>query len=58
MYPAYKRAHEELFVGGDVETGELTGKVKDLIMFEALTTTISGILDESCKHVLTVAIRE
>lgn len=32
VYPAYVRAHEHLFAGGDVENGEINSKYDDLLV--------------------------
>jgi len=47
---AYVEAHSDLFEGGDVENGKLTGqKVRNLVLIEGLEMEMSDIVDKCCK---------
>ncbi|KIJ50607.1 hypothetical protein M422DRAFT_27227 [Sphaerobolus stellatus SS14] len=52
VYPAYVRAHQHLFEGGDVENGKLTGKVPGLILWEATEVDVKDIVDKTMETVL------
>jgi len=51
VYPAYARAHQELFEDGDLESSVLTGKVPDLLMFDGKDMSMTELLDRACRGV-------
>lgn len=54
MLPAYLDAHREMFEGGDVEKGDLTSKVKGLILIEPekkdQVMSMSDIVERCCEE--------
>ena len=65
VYPAYVRAHQDIFEAGDVEHGAIKpastgseeeqggqgGPVKDLLLFECTTLDMEEIFDRACEAV-------
>ena len=50
VYPAYLEAHQELFVEGDTEKGNLSGKkVENLMLLETLQMTMTEAVGQSCE---------
>ncbi|KAF8479469.1 P-loop containing nucleoside triphosphate hydrolase protein, partial [Gautieria morchelliformis] len=54
VYPAYFRAHTDLFEGGDVEHGKPTDKVPELLLFEGLQTNMESTLTVVMEKVIEV----
>ena len=54
VYPAYERAHRELFEGGNVENGEPTNKVAGLLIFEGTRTAMDSMLTSVIEKVMEV----
>jgi len=52
VYPAYVRAHQALFEGGDVEQGAPTRKVERLMLFEGNTVGMQEILNRVMETVV------
>jgi len=52
VYPAYVRAHAEVFEGGDVEKGRPTDKVPGLILFEGLEVDMKDMVSEAMEVIL------
>jgi nicotinamide/nicotinate riboside kinase len=47
--PHYVEAHSEIFDGGDIESGEPTGrKVGDLVLIKGLEMEMSDVVDKCC----------
>ncbi|KZT32317.1 P-loop containing nucleoside triphosphate hydrolase protein [Sistotremastrum suecicum HHB10207 ss-3] len=49
VYPAYLRAHADIFQDGDVESGEPTEKVKGLVVIKGNETGIAETFDQVCQ---------
>ncbi|KAG8902502.1 ribosylnicotinamide kinase [Tulasnella sp. 403] len=58
VYPAFLRAHQDLFENGDVEKGASTGKVPNLIVFNGLEYTMTDMLDRACRRISASAEEE
>ena len=52
VWPAYLRAHKALFEGGNVVTGNLSGQVEDLILFESTKVEMKDMVDTVMKKVV------
>lgn len=52
MYPAYVRAHERLLTGGDVEAGQPSGTVKDLVLLDCEKMRMDDVFEKACSAVL------
>ena len=52
MWPAYVNAHKGMLEGGDVEEGKSNGTVKDLVLIESLSQSMSDVLDLVCGKLL------
>ncbi|KDQ06486.1 hypothetical protein BOTBODRAFT_193029 [Botryobasidium botryosum FD-172 SS1] len=55
VYPAYVRAHNDLFEAGDIEHGKLSGKIQGLLLLEPVEVDMSQMVDAICQHVLRAA---
>ncbi|KAI5118192.1 hypothetical protein M0805_005547 [Coniferiporia weirii] len=55
VYPAYIRAHERVFSGGDVEAGAPSGFVERLVLIETEKTSIDKVFEEACGAILGVS---
>ena len=51
VYPAYVRAHQDLFVGGNMASNDLTGKVPNLVVFDGEEMNLAELLDRTCQKV-------
>lgn len=51
VYPAYSRAHADMFEGGNVETGEPTEKVPGLVLIEGEKSDISLMFEQACRAI-------
>jgi nicotinamide/nicotinate riboside kinase len=49
VWPAYLRAHRDVFVNGDVETGRSSGKIGGLVVVEGMNTTMGEMVDVVCE---------
>ena len=49
VYPAYVDAHRDIFKKGDVEQGELTGKIDGLFLIDMLDVTMDEAVDCCCR---------
>ncbi|CAL1708056.1 unnamed protein product [Somion occarium] len=54
VWPAYVAAHKDMLEGGDVEHGKSNGKVKGLLIFEGLETSMSETVEAVCLKLLEV----
>ncbi|KDQ15268.1 hypothetical protein BOTBODRAFT_31926 [Botryobasidium botryosum FD-172 SS1] len=52
QYPAYKRAHQHLYVDGDVENGRLSGEIDGLLLLDVKGMSMDYMLDASCQSVM------
>ncbi|KAF9261949.1 P-loop containing nucleoside triphosphate hydrolase protein [Marasmius fiardii PR-910] len=52
VWPAYVRAHKHMFEGDDVARGNLSGKVKKLILFESTEAKMEDMVDTVMEKVL------
>ena len=48
VYPAYRDAHKDIFMDGDVEHGQLTSNVSGLILIEGLDISMSDAVEQCC----------
>ncbi|TFK74547.1 P-loop containing nucleoside triphosphate hydrolase protein [Pluteus cervinus] len=48
IYPAYVDANREVFIDGDVEKGQATGKVENLLVIESQELSMAEIVERSC----------
>lgn len=55
VYPAYVDANRDVFENGDVENGDLSGKVKGLILLESLKMDMNEAVDRCCTVLKEVA---
>lgn len=56
-YPAYIKAHRELFQGGDVERGPLTGRVPGMHVLEAEGLSMTEVFEQACEIIM-ASLRE
>ena len=49
MWPAFVDAHREMFIGEDIERGELTDKVRDALVIESLERSMDDVVDVCCE---------
>ena len=53
VYPAYVRAHQGLFEGGDVEEGPFTTEAKSrLLLLEGQKMSMQELLDSCCQAIV------
>ena len=55
VYPAYVRAHEQVFVGGDVEEGVSSGFVERLQLIDAEKMGIDEVFEKACEAIIEVS---
>lgn len=48
VYPAYVRAHEDMFTNGDVEKGEPTDRVPGLVLLDGELNDMPAIFEQAC----------
>ena len=48
VYPAYLDAHKDIFMDEDVEHGQLTSTVSELILIESLEISMSDAVERCC----------
>ncbi|KAG8920474.1 ribosylnicotinamide kinase, partial [Tulasnella sp. 408] len=59
VWPAYKKAHDGLFVNGDAEDGTIVSdKIPDLLVLEGTEMTMTELLDNMCQRVAEVAQKD
>jgi hypothetical protein len=51
VWPAYIRAHQAVFQGGDVERGTPNGKVPDLAVFDGENWSMTEIFEGACDKI-------
>jgi nicotinamide/nicotinate riboside kinase len=51
VYPAYVRAHADVFEGGDVENGQPTTNMKKLVLIEGMSMDIDSIVERACEAI-------
>ncbi|KAG8929931.1 ribosylnicotinamide kinase [Tulasnella sp. 418] len=52
VYPAYVKAHQEVFEDGDVENGQLSRKkVSDLILLDGIALNMTEIVEKTCESI-------
>ncbi|KAG8880778.1 ribosylnicotinamide kinase [Tulasnella sp. 331] len=52
VWPAYIRAHEHAFEGGDVQHGKPNGKIRDLVVLDGETTGMTELFDQACERIV------
>ncbi|KAF9512139.1 hypothetical protein BS47DRAFT_1330451 [Hydnum rufescens UP504] len=52
VYPAYVRAHQSLFEGGDIENGNLTPEARGRLLSLKGQKTVQELLDKSCQAIV------
>ena len=58
MYPAYVEAHSEVFEGGNIENGGLTGgKAENLVLIEGLEMSMGSMVENCCKILINETTR-
>ena len=58
VYPAYVEAHCELFEGGDIENGKLTGrKAENLKLIPGLEMELTDVVEKCCQILMEQAKR-
>jgi len=55
VWPAYIQAHKHIFEGEDVMTGNLNGKVKELVLFESTETQIKDMVNTVMERVMNLS---
>ena len=51
VYPAYLKAHADMFIDENVESGESAGKVPGLVVIDGERCDMAGIFDKACQAV-------
>ena len=54
VWPAYVRAHKDVFENGDLEHGAPAGKVDRLVLIEGLEQSMSDVVDNVCNRLVTL----
>lgn len=52
VWPAYVKAHKDLIEGGELEHGQPSGKVKDLILVDGMDQSIGEVVDRVCEQLV------
>ncbi|KAF8909851.1 P-loop containing nucleoside triphosphate hydrolase protein [Mucidula mucida] len=52
VWPAFVDAHRDMFVGGDIEHGALTEKVKDALVVDALAQGMAEVMEQCCSVII------
>jgi nicotinamide/nicotinate riboside kinase len=58
VYPAYRDAHKDIFMDGDVENGQLTSNVNGLILIEGLEVSMSDAVEQCCSVLKEIAEKQ
>ncbi|KAJ3575353.1 hypothetical protein NP233_g1164 [Leucocoprinus birnbaumii] len=57
VWPAYTRAHQHIFKGGDVVDGNLNGEIKSMMLFEPMEMRMEDMVNEIMESVINIPAR-